>query len=96
MALENVVYNELLGRGYLVYIGKTKKDEVDFIAIKENQKIYIQVCYLLNNEKTILREFGAFKDIEDNFPKYVISLDKINFSEDGIIHKNIIDFLLEK
>ena len=45
MALENVVYNELLGRGYLVYIGKTKKGEVDFIAIKENKKIYIQLCY---------------------------------------------------
>ena len=94
-AIENVVYNELLQRGYDVYIGKTKDGEVDFIAIKDNIKKYYQVAYLLVNDDVIEREFGAFKAIDDNYPKYVLSLDKTNFSQKGIIHKNIIDWLLE-
>lgn len=94
-AIENVVYNELLERGYDVYIGKIKNGEIDFIATKTEEKMYIQVAYLLEDEKTQNREFGALKDIEDNYPKYVLSLDKTNFSRDGIIHKNIIDWLLE-
>ena len=93
-ALENVVYNELITKGYNVYIGKTKKGEVDFIANKDNQIKYIQVAYLLADEKVIEREFGAFDAINDNYPKYVITLDKMDFSRNGIIHKNIIDFLL--
>ena len=92
-ALENVVYNELITRGYDVYIGKTKKGEVDFIAKKFNEIKYIQVTYILADEKVIEREFGAFDSIDDNYPKYVISLDKMDFSRNGIIHKNIIDFL---
>lgn len=95
-AIENVVYNELLARGYEVYVGKTKQGEIDFIATKTDEKIYIQVAYLLADEKVIEREFGAFKQLNDNFPKYVISCDKTNFSQDGIIHKNIIEWLLEK
>ena len=95
-ALENVVYNELITRGYDVYIGKTKKGEVDFIAKKFNEIKYIQVTYILADEKVIEREFGAFDSIDDNYPKYVISLDKIDFSRNGIIHKNIIDFLLDE
>ncbi len=95
-AIENVVYNELLERGYEVYIGKTKKGEIDFIATKTDEKIYIQVAYLLADEKVINREFGAYDDVNDNYPKYVLSLDKIDFSQNGIIHKNIIDWLLEK
>ena len=95
-AIENVVYNELLERGYDVYIGKTKDGEIDFIATKTGEKIYFQVTYLLQNDKVENREFGAFKEIEDNYPKYVLSLDKADFSRDGIIHKNIIDWLLEK
>lgn len=95
-AIENVVYNELLERGYDVYIGKTKDGEIDFIATKTGEKKYIQVTYLLESEKVKNREFGAFKEIEDNYPKYVLSLDKTDFSRDGIIHKNIIDWLLEK
>ena len=94
-AIENVVYNELLQRGYDVYIGKIKDKEVDFIAIKDNIKKYYQVSYLLVNDDVIEREFGAFKVIDDNYPKYVLSLDKTNFSQKGIIHKNIIDWLLE-
>ena len=95
-AIENVVYNELLERGYDVYIGKTKEGEIDFIATKTNEKLYFQVTYLLTDNNVIDREFGAFKDIDDNYPKYVLSLDKINFSREGIIHKNIIDWLLER
>lgn len=94
-AIENVVYNELLERGYDVYIGKTKEGEIDFIATKTEEKIYIQVTYLLESEKVINREFGAFEEIKDNYPKYVLSLDNTNFSRQGIIHKNIIDWLLE-
>lgn len=95
-AIENVVYNELLERGYDVYIGKTKEGEIDFIATKTEEKLYFQVTYLLESDKVQNREFGAFKEIEDNYPKYVLSLDKVDFSKDGIIHKNIIDWLLEK
>lgn len=95
-ALENVVYNELITRGYDVYIGKTKKGEVDFIAKKFNEIKYIQVTYILADEKVIEREFGAFDSIDDNYPKYVISLDKMDFSRNGIIHKNIINFLLDE
>ena len=95
-AIENVVYNELLERGYDVYIGKTKDGEIDFIATKTNKKIYFQVAYLLADDKVIQREFGAFKDVNDNYPKYVLSLDKVDFSKNGIIHKNIIDWLLEE
>lgn len=95
-AIENIVYNELLERGYEVYIGKTKNGEIDFIATKTDEKLYFQVAYMLDSQKVQEREFGAFKEIEDNYPKYVISLDKANFSRDGIIHKNIIDWLLEK
>jgi hypothetical protein len=95
-AIENVVYNELLERGYEVYIGKTKKGEIDFIATKTDEKLYIQVAYLLADDKVITREFGAYDDVNDNHPKYVLSLDKSDFSRNGIIHKNIIDWLLEK
>ncbi len=94
--LENIVYNELINRGYTVYIGTNDASEVDFIATRFQEKIYIQVAYLLANEETITREFNAFNNIKDNYPKYVISLDNFDFSKDGIIHKNIIEWLLEK
>lgn len=94
-AIENVVYNELLVRGYEVYIGKTKEGEIDFIATNAEEKMYFQVAYLLEDPKTEAREFGAYKEINDNYPKYVLSLDRADFSKDGIIHKNIIDWLLE-
>ena len=94
--LENIVYNELISRGYDVKVGNLKKAEIDFIATKTDEKIYIQVAYLSADENIIKREFGAFKQFHDNFPKYVISCDKTNFSRDGIIHKNIIEWLLEK
>lgn len=93
--LENVVYNELLVRGYEVYVGKTRTGEIDFIAVKGQQKEYYQVTYHLYDETVIEREFGAFKEVGDNFPKYVLSMDKMDFSREGIIHKYVVDFLLE-
>ena len=92
--LENIVYNELISRGYTVFAGKTFKGEIDFVAIKEGKKCFIQVAYLMTSEKTIRREFGAYSQITDASPKYVLSLDKMDLSHDGIVHVNIIDFLL--
>ena len=93
--LENIVYNELVYRGYNVSIGNNNGLEIDFIATKYNQKEYYQVAYTLSNKETETREFGAYTNIGDNYPKYVISTDKLDYSQNGIIHKNIIDFLLE-
>ena len=92
--LENIVYIELISRGYEVTIGKINDKEIDFIAKINNEINYFQVSYLLNDEKTRNREFGSLLEINDNFPKYVLSLDNFNFSQNGIIHKNLIDFLL--
>ena len=94
--LENIVYIELLRRGYSVTVGKTGDKEVDFIAEKKGDKLYIQVCYILASEETIEREFGVYKKIPDNYPKYVVSLDEFDMSRDGIKHKNIKDFLISK
>ena len=94
--LENIIYNELLTRGYNVFAGKTYKGEIDFVAVKNGKKCFIQVAYLLESEKTIKREFGAYSNITDASPRYVMSLDKIDLSHDGIVHMNIIDFLLRK
>ena len=93
--LENIVYNELISRNYDVYIGKTRNGEIDFIANKDGNTKYIQVTFELNNEDVIEREFRAFNPINDNYPKYVISLDKQDFSRDGIIHINLIDWLMD-
>lgn len=95
--VENVVYNELIYRGYDVKIGTLENGEIDFIALKDGNKEYYQVCYELgDNEPVINREFGAFDNVHDHYPKYVISTDKFDMSQDGVIHKNIIDWLLEK
>lgn len=94
--LENIVYNELISRGYDVKIGNLEKAEIDFIATRFKEKIYIQVAYILADDNVIDREFGAYKGIEDNYPKYVLTMDKHDFSQEGIIHKNVIDWLLEK
>lgn len=94
--LENIIYNELLIQGFTVYTGKTFKGEIDFVAVKNNKKCFIQVAYLLSSEETIKREFGSYDKITDASPKYVLSLDKIDLSHDGIEHLNIIDFLLHK
>lgn len=94
--LENIIYNELILRGYAVYTGKTYKGEIDFVAIDGKKKCFIQVSYLMPTEEIIRREFDAFKPIKDASPKYVLSFDKIDLSHDGIIHLNIEDFLLHK
>lgn len=92
--LENIVYNELIFRGYNVSIGNNDGKENDFIATKHNQKEYYQVTFELSNKETEEREFGAYNNILDNYPKYVISTDKLDYSQNGIIHKNIVDWLL--
>ncbi|MBQ8665802.1 MAG: ATP-binding protein [Lachnospiraceae bacterium] len=94
--LENIIYNELKTRRYTVFAGKTKTGEIDFVAIKDGKKCFIQVSYLLASETTIQREFGAYSKITDASPKYVMSLDKIDLSHDGITHINIIDYLLRR
>lgn len=92
--LENIVYMELLGRGYDVKVGKSSNNEVDFVALLGNSRIYIQVSYLLASEETVNREFSVLETIPDNYPKYVISMDEINRGRNGIKHMNIRDFLL--
>lgn len=94
--LENIVYFELLRRGYEVYVGNIGNKEVDFVATKNGEKIYIQVAYILFLDQTIEREFGVFSEVTDGYPKYVISTDKFDMSRDGIKHVNIIDFLLNE
>ena len=92
--LENIIYNELIARGYDVYIGKTEKGEVDFVIDKFGQREYIQVADYLSSNEVIKREFGAFDYVKDNYPKYVITMDKIDYSQNGIIHLNLEKFLL--
>ena len=94
LTLENIVYLELLRRGYEVTVGRIGDKEIDFVCHKRNDKLYIQVAYLLASDDTIRREFGAYDNIRDNFPKYVISLDEFDMSRNGIKHRNIRDFLL--
>ncbi len=94
--LENVIYNDLLFKGYDVKIGKTYKGEIDFVAMKDSKKCFIQVAYLLSDESVIEREFGAFNSIKDPSPKYVLSLDNFDMSRNGITHINIEEFLLGK
>lgn len=92
--LENIVYMELLRRGYDIFVGKAGETEVDFVANYGAEKIYVQVTYLLASEETVEREFGALEKIPDNYPKYVVSMDEIDRSRNGIKHMNIKDFLL--
>lgn len=92
--LENIVYLELLRRGFKVYVGKSKEKEIDFIAEKTNQRIYIQVAYIIADNTVAKREFTGLSEIKDNYPKIVLSLDQFDLSREGIIHQNLIDFLL--
>lgn len=93
---ENIVYLELLYRGYDVKVGKTDDYEIDFVAYKGSDTLYVQVCYLLASVETVEREFGNLERIKDNYPKYVISGDLPDFSRNGIRHYNIIKFLLNE
>ena len=94
LILENIVCMELLRRGYTVTVGKSKNKEIDFICHDRNEKIYIQITYLLASEETIDRKFSVYDSISDNFPKYVVSMDELDMSRNGIKHRNIRDFLL--
>ena len=94
LVLENIVYLELLRRGYTVTVGKVSDREIDFVCEDQGNKLYVQVAYLLASEDTICREFNVFSHIRDNFPKYVVTLDEFDMSRDGIKHRNIRDFLL--
>lgn len=94
VALENIVYNELIGKDYRVYIGKTKKGEIDFIASKNNKSKYIQVCYDLSDINTRQREFSAFDEISNNEEKYIITLSKQDYSTEEVKQINIFDFLM--
>ena len=91
---ENIIYLELLRKGYNVRVGKVDNLEVDFVCTKGNEKIYVQVAYLLASSETIEREFTSLEKIDDNYPKYIISMDEFDMSRNGIIHINIIDFLM--
>ena len=93
--LENIVCNELKYRGYDITIGRINGLEIDFIASKGNETEYYQVSYLLASDSTVKREFSSLECIPDNYPKYVLSMDIINHSRNGIIHRNIIDWLLD-
>lgn len=92
--LENIVFLELKRRGYNVYVGKLNNTEIDFVAEKQSEKVYIQVAYKLEQEQTIAREFGNLLKIKDQFPKYVISMDEFwEENVSGIVHLYITDFL---
>lgn len=93
--LENIVFLELKRRGYHVYVGKLDNTEIDFVATKQNEKIYIQVAYKLDNEQTVKREFGNLLSINDQYPKYVVTMDDFwKDSIEGIQHAYIADWLL--
>ena len=97
--LENIVYLELLRRGYDVYIGKVDDYEVDFVALNSDGRIYIQVCETLrdNENKTLTRELNSLERIPDNYTKIILTMDKMPLSnENGIIVKNALDWLLDK
>ena len=94
--LENIVCMELLRRGYEMTVGTINDLEIDFIAVKNNAPIYIQVAYLMPDKVTQVREFGNLLKIKDNYPKYVVTMDEVNMSQKGIKHMNIQDFLLDQ
>lgn len=94
LILENIVFLELLRRGYEVTVGRIGDREIDFVCNRRGEKLYVQVAYLLAADETITREFEAYNNIRDNFPKYVVSLDEFDMSRNGIKHRNIRDFLL--
>ena len=94
--LENIVYRQLLYMGYSISVGQLKAGEVDFVCTKNNERVYVQVTYLVTSPETEEREFGCLENIKDNYPKYVVSGDLPDFSRNGIKHYNIIKFLLRE
>lgn len=96
LVLENMVCIELLRRGYRVATGDNNGREIDFIATRRSEKLYVQVTYYLASPETVDREFGAFVGIPDGFPRLLVSMDELDMSRDGVRHYNIRDFLLSK
>ena len=94
--LENIVFNELLRRGYKITIGIYQDLEIDFVCKKNNHIIYVQVSETLKGEERRKREFKPLMKIKDNYPKYIITEDTTNYSKYGIINLNIIDFLKDE
>jgi predicted AAA+ superfamily ATPase len=90
--MENAVFNHLLHSGYELTVGSDGAREIDFIARKRGEKMYVQVCYLLHDDKTVECEFGNLEKIKDNYPKYVLSMDTLDFSRNGIEHRNIVQW----
>lgn len=95
-ALENIVCNELIDRGFEVTVGRGNGCEVDFVADRAQQREYYQVSYLMATDSTVEREFGTLARIKDNYPKYVLSLDTVDRSRGGIIHRNLLEWLLDR
>ena len=94
--LENLVCLELKRRGYEVYVGKQDDKEVDFVAIRQEEKIYVQVTYQLASQATVEREFAPLLAINDHYPKYVVSMDSLwQDNVEGVRHRHIADFLLD-
>ena len=94
-SLENVIYLELCRRGYKVYIGKTGEGEIDFVAVRQNEKIYVQVTQKITAEKTEKREYERLLEIRDNYPKYVLRTDEFaGGNYEGIKTMHVADFLL--
>ena len=93
--LENIIYLELLRNDCKVTVGTINNYEIDFVCKKDNKKFYIQVANHLYDEKTIDGEFRPLKQVDDNYPKYVLTMDRQDYSRDGIVHMNIIKFLRE-
>lgn len=94
--LEAIVFREFLRRGYQVSIGRVKEKEVDFVCQRAAERLYVQVSYIMATEETQEREFSALRAVPDQYPKMVLSMDRIDCSEGGIIHKYLPDFLLER
>lgn len=92
--LEAIAYREFLRRGYDVRIGRIKEKEVDFVCEREGERMYAQVSYLMESEETREREFSALLAVPDQFPKIVLSLDRVDFSSDGIVHRYLPQWLI--
>ena len=95
--IENVLYIELRSRGYSVYVGKLDSKEIDFVAVKADQKLYIQATYEIRRPDTEKREYDHLLSIQDNYPKYVLRLDEFaSGNHEGILTMNLVDFLLKE
>ena len=94
--IENLVYLELMRRGYTLNVGKYQDSEIDFIAQKGTRRIYVQVALSALDETVARREFAPLYSVPDNYPKYLITADRIDLSRDGLEHVNLYDFLMEE